>query len=456
MGEQEPEQQASPAEGCFPPGLHNAYIFAVFNALSYQVVLSSPMVLYAKTLGASATVVGIIAGMMPLLVVFQIPAASHISRFGFKRFVYAGWGTRVMFIFGMAAVPLTGGFWSANGQLILLLVLLFGFNLSRGISSCAWLPWLTELLPARIRGQYLAREAAVTNLSSFFGFLIGSVCLTGNGAPWQFSVLFGFSAVMGAISLRFLKRIPDAPLPDKVRTSKWPVPWLEMLRFTPFRRLLETVVASAIAYGGVSAFSVAWLKTEAGMSEARILLITSISFIGGLCSLWLLGAALDKLGSKPVLTFSFAFWAAVLVGWLLLAGGAVSLSIPLLLLLHLVMGFLIALVQMSNTRLAMTVIPVMGRSHFFAIYSVVNNVVLGVAPILWGILIDLVGPRAPHWLGISWNRYALFFAGASFAFLLALALARRLQEHEAAGMQELFRELIDSPGRFWVRIRQRG
>jgi hypothetical protein len=82
--------------------------------------------------------------------------------------------------------------------------------------------------------------------------------------------------------------------------------------------------------------------------------------------------------------------------------------------------------------------------------------VLGVAPILWGILIDLVGPRAPHWLGISWNRYALFFAGASFAFLLALALARRLQEHEAAGMQELFRELIDSPGRFWVRIRQRG
>ena len=32
---------------------------------------------------------------------------------------------------------------------------------------------------------------------------------------------------------------------------------------------------------------------------------------------------------------------------------------------------------MANTRLAMAVIPVMGRNHFFAIYSVVGNVTLG-------------------------------------------------------------------------------
>src|SRR5213595_403089 len=91
----------------FPLGLHNAFLFSAFNALSFQIVLSSPMVLYAKTLGASATVLGIIVGMMPLLVIFQIPAASYIPRLGFKRFVYAGWGTRVVFIFAMALVPLT-------------------------------------------------------------------------------------------------------------------------------------------------------------------------------------------------------------------------------------------------------------------------------------------------------------------------------------------------------------
>src|SRR5215472_17074921 len=131
----------------FPPGLQNAYFFSAFNALSYQVVLSSPMVLYAKSLGASATVLGIVAGMMPLLVIFQIPAASYIPRLGFKRFVYAGWGTRVMFIFTMALVPLAGGFLDAKNRLGLMLVLLFCFNLSRGISSSAWLPWITALVP---------------------------------------------------------------------------------------------------------------------------------------------------------------------------------------------------------------------------------------------------------------------------------------------------------------------
>jgi len=174
MAENRTENLSRPeaAAVAFPPGLHYAYLFSVFNAFSYQVVLNSPMVLYAKNLGASATVLGIIAGMMPLLVIFQIPAASHIPRLGFKRFVYAGWGIRVMFIFAMALVPLTGIFLKPETRLALMLLLLFGFNLSRGISSCAWLPWITALVPAPLRGKYLARDAAVQNLASFLTFLL--------------------------------------------------------------------------------------------------------------------------------------------------------------------------------------------------------------------------------------------------------------------------------------------
>ena len=119
-----PANPVEPPE-TFPHGLHNAYLFSSFNALSFQIVLSSPMILYAKTLGASATVLGIIAGMMPLLVIFQIPAASHIPRLGFRRFVYAGWGPRVMFIFAIAAVPVTEAFLDAHSRMALLLMLLF-------------------------------------------------------------------------------------------------------------------------------------------------------------------------------------------------------------------------------------------------------------------------------------------------------------------------------------------
>src|SRR3954454_414879 len=119
------EPKAPVERVAFPPGLHNAFLFSTFNALSFQLVLSSPMILYAKSLKASATVLGIIAGMMPLLVIFQIPAASYVSRVGYKRFVYAGWGTRVLFIFVIALVPLTFGFLNSMTQLSLILFLLF-------------------------------------------------------------------------------------------------------------------------------------------------------------------------------------------------------------------------------------------------------------------------------------------------------------------------------------------
>jgi len=129
----------------------------------------------------------------------------------------------------------------------------------------------------------------------------------------------------------------------------------------------------------------------------------------------------------------------------------------LVLILQFLMGLLAALVQMANTRLAMAIIPVMGRNHFFAIYSVIGNVVLGLAPIGWGLLIDAVGNHSPVWLGLSWNRYTVFFAAVAFAFLLALALARRLEEPQAASMEELLREILfQSPQRFWLRFWPRG
>src|SRR5207247_10855154 len=102
------------------------------------------------------------------------------------------------------------------------------------------------------------------------------------------------------------------------------------------------------------------------------------------------------------------------------SGGVFADRLSLVLILAFLMGLLAALAQMSNTRLAMAIIPEMGRNHFFAIYSVVGNVTLGLAPIGWGLLIDAVGARAPYWLGLSWNRFTIFFAAAGLACVVTL------------------------------------
>lgn len=437
----------------FPPGFHNAYLFAVFNAFSFQVILNSPMILYAKTLGASATELGIITGMMPLLVIFQIPASQYISKVGYRQFVFAGWGTRVAFIFAMAIVPLLGGFLSQRVQLSLLLLFLFGFNLSRGISSAAWLPWIASLVPEKVRGKYLARDAACVNIASCITFLLCAWCLGKDPQPWRFSFLFAFSAVMGALSLNFLKKMPDAEVRESSNEGRAPIPWSEIKSHKPFRKLLLMVVVWSAIYGGMSAFVVAFMRSELGMPSDKILIITSVSFLGGLSSLWFLGARLDALGSKPVILFSMGLWLFMLLGWILIAGKYFGADTGNLFLLQFLMGLGSSLINMANTRLAMATIPEKWRDQFFAVFSVLSCLSMGLAPIGWGMLIDAFSGKTFAWLGLEWNRFTIFFAAAAAVLLVSLILARRVHEPKAASMDELIREIfLHSPQRIWIRI----
>ena len=411
------------------------------------------MILYAKTLHANATVLGIIAGMMPLMVIFQIPAAQYINRIGYKRFVMAGWGTRTLFTCGMVLVPLATTLLDGVTRLVLLLALLCGFNLVRGISSCAWLPWITHLVPENFRGRYVSGDAAMANLGSFVTIIISAACLGTHPQPWQFGVIFAFSALMGVVSLMYLNRVPDVPISEEIRSSSQPVPWLEILRHPPFQKLLRFVMVWSLAYGGFTTFTVAFLKTETGLAEAKVLYVTSVAFLGGLSSLWLLGHRLDHTGSKPILGLSLCAWLMILAGWIALAGGALPASLPVILSLQFFMGLFAALVGMANSRLAMAIIPAMGRNHFFVLYSVFASVSLGVAPVLWGLIIDLIGNRQGEFLGLNWNHYTIFFALVLLVFVAALVLARNLHEPKAASLESLLTDImIESPQRLWLRV----
>lgn len=440
----------------FPPGISNVFGFAAFNALSFQIVLGSPMILYAKTLDASATVLGIIAGMMPLLVIFQIPAAKHVSQVGYKKFVLGGWSIRVVFIFLMALVPLGEVFLSPESRLALMLFLLFLFNLSRGISSCGWLPWITALIPGEIRGKYLGREAAMVNIASFVTTVIAALTLGQNPKAWQFAAIIAFSACMGAASLVFLKRIPEVSAPKQVASSNTPVPWKEILFYPPFLKLVKATMAWSFAYGGMGAFPIAYLKVKAGIPEGSILFYTSAMFVGGLCSLWLLGARLDRLGSKPALALGHVLFLAIATGWFLLASKIIAFSIPSVLVLMFLTGLGASVMNMSTTRLAMAVVPEMGRSHFFALYSVAGSLSLGIAPVVWGVMIDALHTVETTWGRIDLNRYTWFFVAVFFTFCLSLLQSRKLVEPAAGSMEDLLKDILSqSPLRVWFRFWQR-
>jgi MFS family permease len=443
---------ASPVSSQPPAGAGNIFAFAAFNALSFQMIIGSPMVLYAKSLDASATTLGLIAGMLPILVILQIPAARFVDAAGYKKFVLSGWSIRTVFVALMVLVPLSASVLSPGARLGIVLVLLFCFNVSRGISSCGWLPWIASIIPESTRGRFLTREGTMVNLASFTAFWLAAFVLGGEPRPWHFASLFLFSAVCAGVSLIFLRAIPAETRVEAHQQSKRPR-LTDMLKIRPFRRLLQLNVVWALANGGVLTFLVAWLKTEVQMPEHHILMLSSVIFVGALLNQLFVSRILDRFGSRPVLMTGLLVLLVLLATWTAITGGVLNPLLPLIAVMMLVLGIGGSMVNLANLRLAMLTVPEIGRSHYFAVFSVVTSVSLGVAPMLWGVLVDAVSGLS-RMLGSHFelNAWSLLFALMTLLFAIAFLVSTRLEEPKSVRWEALMRLVMNrSRVRYWLR-----
>ncbi|MCX6935938.1 MAG: hypothetical protein NTZ01_07095, partial [Verrucomicrobia bacterium] len=104
-------------------------------------------------------------------------------------------------------------------------------------------------------------------------------------------------------------------------------------------------------------------------------------------------------------------------------------------------GIGLALYNSAHMRLLMATVPAMGRSHFFALFSVAASLVAGLAPLGWGLLTDTL--QGFHWgSGIQVNGFVLLYGTFTLILLPAMIALRRVQEPKAASTEDLIRELV--------------
>lgn len=439
----------------YPRGATNANWFTAFNAVSFQIVLGAPMFLYAKSIGATATALGIIAALTPLLTICQIPAALHLERIGYKRFIFYGWGLRTFCIFAIALIPLMG-FLGNAAKLWCIVLALFLFNLLRGISSGAWLPWLTELLPEPVRGRFLSRDQFFLHCGSLVALLACARLLSEKSHSWQFSLVFFLSAAGGWISLLFLKIIPDIEPGEALKKSNLRVPWREIVTYPPFLKLTVYVLLFVFSVGSAGVFGIAFLKSKILYGQSRILYITTLYFAGAILSLPLVGRIINRTSSKAMLFASMGAFSFIFLGWTLLAAGVVTPSLALIGALYFVSGIAGANFAVAQTRLMMDMMPQMGRSHFFAFYSVITSLGLGVAPVVWGRMIDLLNHFTAVTGPVHWNNFSIYYF---LTFVLVVgntlytaALEEKAEPRPEPGLRDLiFATRLKRLSRFWQR-----
>ncbi|NQU10344.1 hypothetical protein HQ590_06120, partial [bacterium] len=259
-----------------PAGTWNAHVFQWFNTVSFSIALGAPMILFFKGLGASATMLGVVASLTPLLTTLQIPAANYVERVGYRTFVLRGWAIRSVFILGMVGVALLPGSLSPGWRMGLCLVLLAAFATVRGFSTCGYLPWITQLVPEDVRGRFVARDHLASALAALATMVALAWWLGAAPARYGFAAAFAASFLAALASLVFLRRIPDAPVLTRPRSGRTGVPWLAMLRHPPFLRLVTYNIVVFIALAGASVFWVPLLRDRFGVPDGQMLWFAAI------------------------------------------------------------------------------------------------------------------------------------------------------------------------------------
>jgi MFS family permease len=440
-----------------PHGVGKAYAFQIFNTISFAIVLTTPMLLYFKGLGASGTVLGIVTALPALLNILQMPAARFVEQVGYRTFVLRGWSLRSLFILGMAGVAFLPAKIDPTTRMALLLFLLFAYNTSRGISVCGYLPWLTQWIPETVRGRYISRDQMCSAVANVATSLATAGYLFYGTSQHAFGALFLASFVAAGISLLFLRRIPDVPPPQRNSQAGTPmppnVPWKEMALFPPFFRLLVYNVLIFAAPAGGSVFWVPCLRDEFQLSDAQILVIGAITPAVTAASLLWLGHVVDRVGSRPVLALANVTLAIHFLSWGSLGARLLPLTWWSLLWIQSTAGLALAALNLGNQRMAMSIVPAMGRSHFLALFSVVNGLTLGVLPIAWGIALDSLGGWRHGWNHWEWNQFSALYVALVLVTLAAQVWHTRLTEPRAMTTEQFFRELlVETPARALSRL----
>ena len=418
-----------------------AHQFSLYNQLNFQITLGTPLVLYAKSLGASSTTIGIVAALAPLLTVLQLPTAYFIPRVGYKRFVLLGWFSRTLTVFSLALLPLLTAFDNAT-KISLMLMALFIFNVLRGISTGAWLPWLTSLIPEERRGNFLRKDQTYVQIGGLLAMVLSTVVLWNNAKAWHFALLFFLSACAATLSLFFIRLVPEVEVGEQVRTSSQPVPWGAMLKYPPFTRLLIFTVVYNWVIGGLAAFIVGFLQHIGGFSDGKILACNVFAFVGAAISVQLVSGLMNRTGTKPILRISLVcyFWAVIC--WLLISSELLTTTPLMVVLIYLILGVAGGLFGIANTRIAMDTMPLMGRNHFFALFTVFTSISLGLAPICWGIFLDCVG-HTQFQLGLFHvNRYSLYFLMLTGLVVVTFVLANPLVEKKGEPLSLALRDAV--------------
>lgn len=424
-------QSSSERTRKLPPATRYLLGFQAFNAINFTIALGAPMVLLARRLGASDVAIGVINSIALFTVILQILAPPFIERIGPKRAMLMGWGLRSMMLTPVLFFPLVQDKVQGATLVLVLGVLMLLYSSIRGFASAAWLPWLSQLLPAEKRGLYFGSEQQVMNLTGFITLIFCGWFLGSEPGPWRYSFVYLICIAAGVCSVLCLNRTPDdhgvhvAKKPRRTGRS-WTGSMMHVLADTSFRRTTLFVCVYTFALSAQGAFMVLFLREEIDFSEGLVLKLQAAATLGVFFTAVYWGRLSDRVGSRPLLRVFDIAIIGILVFWTVVAALHAKVPAWLVFTVYFAGGIFTAAHAVAQTRLVFTCCPASERTFGMALFAVTTAMCGGAAPIVFGFILEWMRPAAsiPGEVPLSHGYTVIFGLMALLAIASQLLLSR--------------------------------
>jgi len=453
----------------------------VFCMLSMSCCSGSHVKVLFRMIGFEDFHFGLMASVAYAATLGQLLAAVLIERTGLTKFqfIHCMMISRLLWL-AVAAVPLILPIPSRLALYTTLMVLL-GLSFASSLASPAWITWMGDMIPKRIRGRYLGYRERLGRIARLpcviaIGILLDAATVA--GAPerrdaqpllfWITCAILAVGAVLGTIDIVLFYRIrevvpsrsagPVAPRTPRLRELLW-----DPLKDRVFRRyvLYGATITFAVSVGG-------WFFWLNGMENlgfgklAMNVLFLAISPVSGMLAAKWWGKLIDSWGRRPVLilaTFGTLFsishwffitrhtpapgflvdaanWCAGSLGWLVGKPGWVWVTpeTPFGAYLIACAGCIIGGAAWTGVMLAQTGVMLgfadgRGRSKYVA----ASAALLGIAGTLGGVVAGTVAAGLKHLqdapLGpFLWNNWHAVFAISLLARMMAVLWLIRMPD----------------------------
>jgi MFS family permease len=346
----------------------------------------------AVTLGAPNWMIGALAAIPHIAQIAQLPALWTVERLRKRRAIYlvSGMIARPMLlVIALAAVLFSGM------QALWIILGAFAIRYAAGaFLSCSWNSWMRDLVPDAAMGRLFSnRQQKMIGVGILFSLLAAAFIdlwknYSGLPTEYAYATVYTLAFIGGTYSVICARKIFEPPM----ETSH--VHILSQLR-APFanenyRRLITFLASWNFAVNLAAPFFTVYMLKRLEYELTLVIAFATISQIASFLTVRYWGSIADHFTNKVVLATCCPLFILSVFAWTFTTlPEPHSLTIPLLVVIHITTGFAVAGVNLASGNIALKLAPLGGSTAYLASSSMINATAAGIAALMGGIAVDL-------------------------------------------------------------------